>query len=468
MIEFLGHFHPVIVHLPIGVLLVAILLQWLSGKEKYKGVKQAIAPILLFGSIAAIVACITGYFLSISDDYDQSSVNWHMWMAIGVVLVSSILYTKEVNPKVEVSSKLLSIGLVVLIIVTGHFGGTLTHGSDYLSKPFFKMFSGDSAANTVIKPVANVQEALVYDDVIKPILETKCYSCHNQNKQKGKLRMDDITLLLKGGKNGKIIDFENVDSSEMLQRLLLPTDHDKHMPPKEKPQPTESQVALLHWWISNKADFKKKVKEIEQPDKIKPVLLALQKPVINKKPSLDIPASAVEKGDEKIIQQLKEKGFVVLPVAQNTNYLMVTLTDASKVTKKDLELLSKLSNQIISLKINNSTFEENALTSLSKLSNVRKLNLANTNLTDKELPKLSSLQHLQNLNLTGTKVSAQGILQLQKLKELKTMYLYQTNISKADSVKLKTAFAKTDVDFGNYVVPLLASDTTLVKQLPAK
>ncbi|GEO09573.1 c-type cytochrome domain-containing protein [Segetibacter aerophilus] len=468
MLEFLGHFHPVIVHLPIGVLLVAIFLQWLSGKEKYRGVKPAIAPILLSGSIASIVACVTGYFLSISDDYDQSSVNWHMWMAIGVVLVSLVLYTKEVNPKVEVSKKFLSIGLVVLITVTGHFGGTLTHGSDYLSKPFFKMFSGDSVVNTAIKPVANVQEALVYDDVIKPILETKCYSCHNENKQKGKLRMDDIALLLKGGKHGKIIDVNNVDSSEMLQRLLLPTDNEKHMPPKEKPQPTESQVALLHWWISNNADFKKKVKDIQQPDKIKPVLLALQKPVIIKKQALNLPATAVEKGDEKIIQQLTKKGFVVLPVAQNTNYLMVTLTDAKKVIKKDIDLLGKLSNQIVSLKISNSTFENEAIGSLSKLSNLRKLNLANTNLTDKELPALNSLQHLQNLNLTGTKVSAQAILQLQKLKELKTMYLYQTSISKSDSLKLKTAFAKTEIDFGNYFVPLLPSDTTLVKQVPAK
>ena len=223
MIEFFGHFHPVIVHLPIGVLLVALLLQWLATKEKYATVRPVIPVVLLIGSVAAIFTSITGYFLSISDDYDQSLVNWHMWMAIGVVLVSLILYTKEVNPKVEVSKKLLSIGLLILIMLTGHFGGSLTHGSDYLSKPFFKMFSADSVETTVIKPLPNVQEALAYDDVVRPILETKCYSCHNENKQKGKLRMDDPTFLLKGGKHGKIIDFENVDSSELFQRLLLPT-----------------------------------------------------------------------------------------------------------------------------------------------------------------------------------------------------------------------------------------------------
>ncbi|MEJ7685012.1 MAG: hypothetical protein WKG06_45640 [Segetibacter sp.] len=95
MIELIGHFHPVLVHLPIGILMVALLLQWLSDKPKYEPVRQAVPIILLWGSIAAFVSCVTGYFLSISDDYDSSLINWHMWMAIGVVLTSAILYTKE-------------------------------------------------------------------------------------------------------------------------------------------------------------------------------------------------------------------------------------------------------------------------------------------------------------------------------------------------------------------------------------
>jgi uncharacterized membrane protein len=463
MIEFFGHFHPVIVHLPIGILIVALLLQLLARKEKYSSLKVAIPIVLLWGSIAALVACITGYLLSVSDDYDQSLVNWHMWMAVGVLLVSLILYTKEVNHKVEVSKKLLSLGLLILITLTGHLGGSLTHGSDYLTKPFFKIFSSDTVVTTAIKPLPNVQEAFAYNDVIQPILQTKCYSCHNENKQKGKLRMDDITLLMKGGKNGSIIDINNVDSSEMLQRLLLPTDNDKHMPPKEKPQPTEAQIALLHWWISNKADFKKKVKDLEQSEKIKPLLLALQKQVIIKKESIDLPVATVEKGDDKTIAQLREKGWFILPVSQNSNYLSVSLTNVDSIDKKDVGLLNKLSKQLIFLRINNPAFNDDALLSISKLSNLRRLNLAGTGITDKALQQLKSLENLQQLNLVGTKVSAQGILQLQNLKALKSMFLYQTGISNSDTGKLRTAFTKTEIDFGNYVVPLLATDTMQVK-----
>jgi hypothetical protein len=280
--------------------------------------------------------------------------------------------------------------------------------------------------------------------------------------------MDDINLLMKGGKGGVIIDVNNIDSSKLLQRLLLPTDNEHHMPPKEKPQPSESQIALIHWWISNKADFKKKVKELNQPEKIKPVLFALQKPVIIKKISEDIPTTAVEKADDKIIAQLKETGWLVLPVSQNSNYLEASFTNGNLVSKKALEDITKLSKQIIFLKITNAKISDDAVIALSRLSNLRRLNLANTNITDKSLKSLNSLENLQHLNLVATKVSSQGILQLGNLKKLKTLYLYQTKISNTDTGKLKASFSKTDIDFGNYTVPLLVTDTTLVKPPQAK
>jgi uncharacterized membrane protein len=463
MIELLGHFHPVLVHLPIGILMVALLMQWLSNKPKYKAVKQVVPIILLCGTIAALISCITGYLLSISDDYDQSLVNWHMWMAIGVVLTSAVLYSKERNPEIEVPQKLLSFGLLGLLMVTGHLGGSLTHGSDYLTKPFFRIFENDSVSNAAIKPLADAQEALAYANVVQPILQTKCYSCHNANKQKGRLRMDDISLLMKGGKHGEVIDLKNADSSELLKRLLLPADNEHHMPPKEKPQPTENQVALLQWWINNHADMKKKVKELDQPAKIKPILLALQRPEIIKKESTDIPIAAVEKADDNVIKQLIQKGIVILPVAQNSNYLMATLEQGKLPGKGDMELLIKLKKQLIWLKLNNSTIEKDAFQLLPKLSNVLKLNLSNTNISDNEVEKLQTLDSLHYLNLVGTKVTLQGILPLKKLKSLHSLFLYQTDIAREDFKTLESSFPKTKIDSGNYFVPLLAADTTLVK-----
>lgn len=464
VIEFFGHFHPLLVHLPIGILFVALLLQWLNRNNQFEALAPAIPIILLAGCFMAFASCITGYFLSISDDYDKSLVSWHMWMAIAVTLVSLVLYAKEKNPAFAINKKILSAGLFLLLMVTGHLGGSLTHGSDYLSRPLQEIFSSDTLANALIKPIANVQEAVAYTDIISPILKTRCYSCHNANKQKGGLRMDEISLLMKGGKDGKVIEPGKADESEIIKRLLLPTDDDHHMPPKEKPQLSESQVALLHWWISNNADAQKKVKDLAQTDKIKPVLIALQTVTETQKPRTDIPLIAVTKADEKIIDQLRERNIVVLPLAQNTNYLMANFVTDSIVDKADLQLLQQLKPQLVWLKLQNTNIADDDISHIAQLSNLTKLDLSNTFITDKGLAQLAACSGLQYLNLVGTKITATGITQLKTLKNLQWLYLYKTGYASKDSGILKTLFPKTTIDTGGYQVPLLKEDTTLVKE----
>jgi uncharacterized membrane protein len=153
MLELLGHFHPVFVHLPIGILMTGLLLQWLSHKEKYKSLEAAVPVVLLAGTIGALVACITGAMLYTADKYDESLASWHMITAIALTFVALMLYAKTKNPQFPANKNLLSISLLVLIIIAGHLGGSLTHGADYLTKPFIHIFSGDSAASRMIKPM---------------------------------------------------------------------------------------------------------------------------------------------------------------------------------------------------------------------------------------------------------------------------------------------------------------------------
>lgn len=462
--EFIGHFHPLLVHLPIGILLIALLLLWLSGKEKYKALKPAVLIVLLCGTVTSAISCITGYTLSISDDYDKSLVSWHLWMALGVLFVSFLLYLKELNDQFAVNKKMLSAGLLILILVTGHLGGSLTHGSGYLTKPLKDIFIEDTTANITIKPLANVQEAQVYNDVIKPILQTKCIGCHNAGKQKGGLRMDEINELMKGGKKGKILEPGNADASEMIKRLLLPTDNDKHMPPKEKPQPTESQIALLHWWINNGADFTKKVNALNQPAKLKPILIALQQPVVPlKKDPDDIPPAPVEKGNEKALLQLRAHGIIVLPVAQNSNYVTANFVTDSVVDSGDLQLLQQLKKQLVWLRLDNTNINDRSATDLAQLTALTRLNVSNTLLTDNGLQQLATLKNLQYLNLAGTKVTATGLMHLKPLTKLKNLYLYHTNFKATDYGNLKKNFPSANIDTGGYHVNLLDSDTTIVK-----
>lgn len=469
MSEFLGHFHPLVVHLPIGIVLIGLLLQFLARKEKYKLMQPAISITLLAGAVSAFISCISGYLLSISDDYDASLVSWHMWMGIGVALVALMLYAKEQNPQFAVPKTLLAIALLVLVTVTGHLGGSLTHGSDYLTKPLTALISGEvgESASAAIKPVANVQEAAVYSEVVKPILETKCYSCHGANKQKGGLRMDDSLRLMKGGEDGVIIEPGNAQSSEMIKRLLLPVDNDDHMPPREKSQLTEQQVAILHWWISNGAVFDKKVKELPQDDQIKPALLALQQPVASKSDISFIPAAPVSPADEKVLAQLKQKGIVVLPVAKNSNYLQASFVTDTIVDAADLQLLQQAGRQLVWLNLSGTTAGDDEMAAVAKLGNLTRLNLSGTAITDKAMQQLTGLKQLQYLNLVNTTISTAGLMQLKPLQQLQSLYIYKTNTPATAYAALKASLPKTTIDTGGYIVPMLATDTTEVKEKKA-
>ncbi len=444
------------VHLPIGVLMVALLLQWLSQKEKYAVAHGVLKIIWLLGVLSSLVACITGYLLSVSDEYEDNLVSLHMWMGIGVTIVALFITAKVISRQYDVQYKVASIVLFALIILTGHFGGSLTHGAGYLTGAL----NQTPEAEIVQKSIPNIQEAQVYADVVQPVLQTRCYNCHGPNKQKGKLRMDDSLHLMKGGKDGAVIMTGQAEESEMIKRLLLPREDEHHMPPKQKPQLTDQQIALLHWWIEQGAPFNSKVKDLQQPEKIKPLLLSLQSGAEKKAALSSVPAAPVEKADEKALLALKEKNVVVMPVAQNSNYLMANFVTADRVADKDLELLLPIKKQLVWLKLGYTGITDNALPIIGQCQNLTSLHLNNTRISDNGLPALRSLNHLQTLNLVGTQVSAAGLLPLQSLQQLQAIYVYQTNVAAKDWETLAKAFPKTAIDTGGYKLPHLASDTT--------
>lgn len=385
-----------------------------------------------------------------------------MWMGIGVAAVSLLIGAKVFSRQFDGLYKASCVALLLLITGTGHFGGSLTHGSDYLTAA---LHSGEENIEaSVIKPIATIQEANIYADVVQPILQTKCYSCHGEQKQKGKLRMDTPQFLLKGGKGGEIIVPGKGDESELIRRALLPEGDKKHMPPKEKPQLTQKQVALLHWWIQEGASFDKKVKDLPQNERLKPILAALQKGEPKEKEKVAmIPQTEVEAANTKYIQALKDKGIVVLPVAQNSNYLMVNFVTATNITDKDLQLLVPLKKQLLWLKLNDAIIGDSALLSIGHCTNLRVLQLAHTLITDKGLAQLKSLTELTTLSLVGTGVTGAGLLTLKDLPKLSAVYLFKTKLEKRNWIDLKKAFPKTMLDTGGYTVPTLATDTTVVE-----
>jgi uncharacterized membrane protein len=322
IINFIGHFHPVLVHLPIGILLFAILMQLISKWEKFNQLTNALPLAYLLGAISAMFSCFTGLALANNGDYDADLIFKHQWLGISVAVISLTGYYLIKKNK-TVYSKWLSYFLLLLIILTGHLGGTLTHGTGYLTTGVSKEEGGLIKYDKPI--ITNAQEALVYKDIIQPILKDKCYGCHSAIKQKGKLRLDEKEWILKGGEDGIIIHAGEAMSSTIYKNILLDPVDEQHMPPKGKPQITDQERMLLEWWINTGASFEKKVKELPQTNSIPNILLALQNNDVNKVEVLSIPEKEVAPADEKAINALKNKGVTIVNVALNSNYLNANL-----------------------------------------------------------------------------------------------------------------------------------------------
>jgi uncharacterized membrane protein len=452
--DFIGRFHPLLVHLPIGILLFTIVLQWLSTKEKWAALQTVIPLGYLLGAASAILSCITGYLLGSAGEYDETVLNLHQWMGILTAFTSIAGYLFSHNQQ---NLKYIAFSILVLVSITGHLGGTLTHGEGYLTKAFTS--SGSDTVATK-KALTNAQEALVYADVIEPILKEKCYSCHAASKQKGGLRIDNPDWLLKGGKNGAVLKQGNALGSELYHRIILDPIEEKHMPPKGKPQISEKERILLEWWIAQGGDFKKQCKQLEQSPAIKQALASLEQGP--DKLNTDLPKEEVTAAPIASMNILQSKGVTILPVAKGSNYLTANFVNLTSLDASGIDALLALKQQLIWLKMPKMQLASADWVKLSALTNLRKLDLSYSNINQEAITSFIAMKSLFYLNLVGTKVNGTALIALKELQELRELYLSGTKISTTDFETLKKALTKTTIDTGGYQVATLASDTIKV------
>src|SRR5690606_19254877 len=191
---FFGRFHPLIVHLPIGFLALAILFKLLDQRMQSSTYRPALKVALLLSAIGAVMTCVTGLLLSWSSTYLASQLDRHMWAGIILTVATIAWYLVEFQWGVPAVFRFLTLGLVsVFLLITGHRGGVLTHGESYLWEGMpvsWQQFLGHDpyASESVEFEISNLDSALVYEDIVMPILEARCYTCHSDRKQKGELR----------------------------------------------------------------------------------------------------------------------------------------------------------------------------------------------------------------------------------------------------------------------------------------
>lgn len=442
LITFIGRFHPLWVHLPIGFLIIAVFFKAYVVFGKKTAMQEAVSFSLLLGSITALIAAVLGFFLSQSGGYDGDLLDIHLVAGWTTVIISAIAWWVNKNEfrfGKKLNYAVLSF-MILALSVTGHFGGSLTHGEDYLTA--FAPF-GEKQEETKGRVLAKLEDAEVFADVIQPVFRSKCQSCHRPGKTKGELNLVSYETLLKGGENGPVFIAEDAENSELIRRVTLPSDHDDFMPAEGKKPLTEKEIQVLHWWINNgKADPKVALMATDEE------IFAWAKPRLNLLGEEKIKAVTIDTVHIKILEKM---GFRVRILSHETGALDVVLpSDAAKNQASEfLEVLLPIKDQIYWLSLAETGIQDDDLSQIAQFSNLQRLRLENNFISDSGISALRSLSKLESLNLNGTKVSAVGLEYLVEIKPLKSLYIWNTAIQPQDENVEKIRALGVKVVFGS-------------------
>lgn len=456
----IGNFHPVLVHMPIGILMFAFLLEIYQRVRPSEDLGASIKFALGIGVLSAFAAIGTGLFLEEHGAYDEDLLFRHKWMAIALTVVSIIIFFAK-STKQVVLAKLyfpLFIAVNIMLVLAGHWGGSMTHGEDFLTKPV--------ASNT--SEISNVNEAVVYHDIIQPILEAKCVSCHNAGKAEGNLLMSSKADLLAGGDTGNPLDsLPDFGKPLLAHRVSLPLEDEEHMPPKGKVQLTPNEIALLNWWLENKNCFECKTADLERSKKIQGYLNALESDTSTR----GLLAKSLEPAPAEWLSNLKAAGTPIYPLKEESPLYIVHLANRKDLTEASFDLLADYSEHIVELSLANSNFSDTLVSVLSDFENLTKLQLQNTAITDEGFEEIATLEHLESLNLYGTALTDKAMETIKDLPKLTDLYLWKTGISEESMASYAAANPNTvlhsiDMDiFGatELLPPTIVADNFFVK-----
>ncbi len=455
----IGHLHPLLVHLPIGIFSFAFIIS-LFGAEKRKQFDAALSYALLSGAIASLFACIAGYLLAGSGEYDVELVQKHQWTGIATCVLGFLAYF-IVNYR-----RLLVWVTCAVMAVAGHLGGTLTHGEDYffglaeedttfVEKPLDSTVTISTEAtkpDSIAEKSNAPREISLYQDQVVGILQSKCYTCHSKIKKKGGLRLDSEEFIKQGGKNGAVLTAGDADNSKLYTHLLLPLEDEDHMPPKGKKQLSASEIATIHRWVKMADPFAKTTVSTTVVKITETVPQAVEPPAPVEKPITVIPAKTVsiKAADPDNIDAIKKMNVVVTPIQSGANGLYLNFVNLKNFNGKMLDQAIVLKEQVVQLKLTNQAVTDQDLEKIKQFKNLRQLQLEKTKVTDEGMDQIKSMQALEQLNLYGTSISDKGLEKLSSCKNLKTLFLWKTNATAEGIAKLKQALPNLIIEAGGF------------------
>jgi uncharacterized membrane protein/mono/diheme cytochrome c family protein len=440
----LGRLHPMLVHFPIAMILVAAALELVLLVRKPEQPSHIASFCVWVGTVFACLAIWCGWALG-EESGGGDTLELHRWfgVAAGAVLVAvAICWLVERASHARWSFQSYRFGLwggAVLLVITSAFGGDMVWGEDWLTGPLtssnvVETVPSESVKRTDTAPVATPQASTLEPEVTA-LFAQHCEQCHGPTKQRGDLQLLPLQKAFpRGDEVVGVVQPGKPEASQLYKRITLPADHEDRMPPKGDPL-TEAQVELVRNWIESGAPHGMEFEAASDDDAV----------VSDEPPTIEDRA-AFDAGLQAII----ERGGAVTALHQGSPWYEVNVSIAKPVwTDEDLALLSPIAVHLWSLNLGRSAVTDAGMASVASCKNLRVLKLNGTAVGDAGVLALVGLKHLQRLNVYGTQVGDSSIDAIERMPALTHVYLWDTKVTRLGLDTLRVARPSMNVDSGD-------------------
>jgi uncharacterized membrane protein len=438
LLQFVGRFHPLSVHLPIALLILVPLFELAGRSRHFPYLLPATDFLLAVATCAAIMAAVLGWCLARGGGYSGPLVTQHMWGGVSVATATWLcwmLRAKVSSAGLNRSYAFTLIATIGVVSFTGYRGGQLSQGENHLTEfmpaPLGALLGlaapKDAAANS-----SKADPATFYGARIQPVFAGHCVACHGPNKHKAKLRLDSYDAVMRGGSHGPVIKAGVPKESELFHRITLPQTDDDFMP-ENKRALAAGDVRLIELWISSGASGTQPV------DAIKDVPSSATSPAVAEVTFEEIDPEAVAKQRASLapmVVQLQKRfpNIVDYESRASADIVLSASWMGAKFDDDELAALAALGERIVIADLSNTAITDRSASAIAAMRHLRILHLMRTKITDVTMQSLGSLDQLESLSIFDTPVTAAALPAISHLPKLRHIYAGGTKISVDASV----------------------------------
>ena len=446
---FLGRFHPLVVHFPIGLLVLAALFEWIGVIRPLRHLRRAVPAIRVLGALGALSAVYHGVLLTAGGGTMGDTVESHLWAGAALAAVMFLLVplraTTWEKPRwlTGLCYQAMLLASLVLLAAASHLGGSITHGREYLveymPEPLRESLSGlpeplrDFIGLTEAAPPVDVEGITLYDAVFAGPVGQYCVACHKPDRVRGGLLMHTLDALLEGGNSGSAIVYGDLEASELFTRITLPEDDDLHMPPDGRQGFSDTQIDWFEWWIASGIPGDTPAAEItDAPDDILEAIhtaVAAAEAGGEEGDEADVEESAPAWTTEEVnaVNESLAAGRIV-PVSRNPeDGLVITTAGAGdNFTDADLEAIAPLGPFVVEADLSRTGITDGGMATVGEWLAIRRLRVDHTAIGDSGVRAIDRLPALTSLNLYQTRITNASVEPLLAMPALESLFVGET------------------------------------------